>query len=381
MRVHKSTWHYRLWHRAYVAEPGWLHPPQSWAGWPETASWRQYAQRLHGERIVEEAEERRERFAAGRYSLCRYFWSVVVALTIFTLVIRPLRWMGQRLWVGRWSIGRVGLATATVAILATITALPWVFSAHGKYAALHPYAQQYRQWEPNLNDWDLPGCTLGAATSTHACRDMGFERDMIARPQPWTDYELMHEFHPPWWGWTQADTNAWLSRMHQRTMTRELGHLWDTYLAYDESSLLADYEAFMRRWLNSDAEERTRIARDTVGEEQRTGATPGFSLLFDLSRNDFDGFSGLPSLTDLSWSDVRDATALWVLLAFVLLAIAMVRIVRFCRTNQRARSAWGRVRTIWCESRELLGNYLRAVKQRACPFLTLVESNGVKRSA
>lgn len=334
---------------------------------------------------MEEAEERRERFAAGRYSLCRYFWSVVVALAIFTLVIRPLRWMSQRLWVGRWSIGRVGLATATVAILATIASLPWALSAYGKRAALHPYAQQYRQWMPSLADWDLPGCTSGAVIRTHArtdaCTDMWLERSMIARPRPWMDHELMHEFHPPWWGWTQAGTNAWLSRMRQRTMTGELGHLWDTYLEYgDESSLLADYEAFMRRWLNSDAEERARIARDTVEEEQRTGATPGFSLLFDLSRNDFEGTGGLPSIGDVSWSDVRDATALWALLVLVLLAIAMVRIVRFWRTNPRARSAWERVRTIWRESWELLVNYRRAVKQRACPFLTLVESNGVKRS-
>lgn len=358
MHVRTSSWHYRLWRRAYVDDPSWLHVPVSWCGLFEFQAVRDGEQARQRDLIAEAARERLDRFMRGRYSLCPYFWSVVLALTVYAPIILPFRWVTRVLRSYGSSLLRMGTAVAIIALCSGAALTLWWYSVREAHRTIATYERMNRQWQPRLGNFDPD---MGDLTHDLQWR--------LGQEDPWTS-----EIEVPWWGWRQEEITALSLRVRQRQLDHDGEWCWTHYLEYGISVLdgeegpLACFRALSGSMFpasGSEVEPPTERPASTAGGE--------FGL-FDLSWNDFR------SAHDALWYQWEYAP-LW--LAVLPLSVAVVYfgvfVQRFYRRHAWCRAAWGGFQVIYRDTRELFTEYLRAVKQRACPFLVPVKngSNGV----
>ncbi|KKR98422.1 MAG: hypothetical protein UU49_C0017G0001 [Candidatus Magasanikbacteria bacterium GW2011_GWC2_41_17] len=66
---------------------------------------------------AQRAAELRERLESGRMSICPYFWSVVFAVALYAMCVRPMVWFGQTMTK---ILGRVARPAKILALTATI---------------------------------------------------------------------------------------------------------------------------------------------------------------------------------------------------------------------------------------------------------------------
>jgi hypothetical protein len=370
MRIRRGAWHLRVFLQAYVRDRGWID-----AFWetgnapkdlPEIVTVREYAASLKAEnpkgyqnimypvigmsQLTPELREKQEHFQkllreeeravnewrsaewqrhherrvtevetrlyAGRMSLCPYFWSVVFALVFYYPVVRPTR--------GAWRV-----ATFFVPVLAwlatrILVALLVGLVGYGLYAGRNTIPQ-------------IPSNVVQGVKSEYA------------------DYQQRQEAKAKW--------EAEEKRLEQQRLAVLLE--WERTHP-EEMRQRREAEAERLRQIATYETERSVRDRQRFWADAKDAAGKlGTGLVYLVL--------GIAGLVVVGAILVLILGGIWALISTPFVALGkLLADSALARRLAQARATW---RQFWADTRELVGAFIKAKKERVCPFLMIEDGS------